>query len=150
LDRILSDVKLARKLRVGVDCGNGVAGETAPELVRRLGCETVELFCDVDGNFPNHHPDPSQPENLEDLIEAVKKHKLDVGLAFDGDGDRLGVISPDGEVIWADRQMMLYARDVLSRNPGAQIIYDIKCSRTLETEIRKAGGQPLMWRTGHS
>jgi phosphomannomutase/phosphoglucomutase len=150
LERILSDVKLERKLRIAIDCGNGVAGETAPELMRRLGCESVELFCDVDGNFPNHHPDPSQPENLEDLLEAVKKHKLDVGLAFDGDGDRVGVISPDGEIIWADRLMMLFARDVLSRNPGAQIIFDIKCSRMLETEIRKAGGQPLMWRTGHS
>lgn len=150
LDRIESDVKLARKLRIAIDCGNGVAGATAPELMQRLGCETIELFCDVDGNFPNHHPDPSHPENLQDLIAAVKKHKLDLGIAFDGDGDRIGVIAPDGEIIWADRQMVLYARDVLSRHPGGQIIYDVKCSRTLGTEISKAGGKPLMWRTGHS
>lgn len=150
LDRILSDVKLARKLRIAIDCGNGVAGATAPELMQRLGCETVELFCDVDGTFPNHHPDPSHPENLQDLIAAVKKHKLDLGIAFDGDGDRIGVIAPDGEIIWADRQMILYARDVLSRHPGGKIIYDVKCSRTLGTEISKAGGEPLMWRTGHS
>ncbi len=150
LDRILSDVKLARKMRVAIDCGNGAAGDTAPELLRRLGCETVELFCDVDGTFPNHHPDPSHPENLVDLIAAVKQHKLDVGLAFDGDGDRLGVISPDGEIIWADRQMMLFARDVLARQPGGKIIYDVKCTRRLETEIRSAGGEPIMWRTGHS
>ncbi len=150
LDRILSDVKLTRKLRVGVDCGNGVAGATAPELLERLGCEITPLYCDVDGTFPNHHPDPSHPEKLVDLIAAVKEKKLDLGLAFDGDADRIGVISPDGEIIWADRQMMLYARDVLSRHPGATIIYDVKCTRMLETEIRKAGGVPLMWRTGHS
>jgi phosphomannomutase/phosphoglucomutase len=150
LERILSDVKLARKMRIAIDCGNGVAGATAPELMRRLGCETVELYCDVDGTFPNHHPDPSHPENLVDVIAAVKKHKLDLGIAFDGDGDRIGVIAPDGEIIWADRQMVLYARDVLSRHPGGKIIYDVKCSRTLGTEISKAGGEPLMWRTGHS
>jgi phosphomannomutase/phosphoglucomutase len=150
LERILADVKLARPLRVGIDCGNGVAGETAPELIRRLGCETTELYCDVDGTFPNHHPDPSHTENLQDLIAAVKSKKLDVGLAFDGDGDRLGVISPDGEIIWADRQMMLYARDVLSRHPGGQIIFDVKCTRLLAREIAAAGGKPTMWRTGHS
>jgi phosphomannomutase/phosphoglucomutase len=150
LERILSDVKLARKMRIAIDCGNGVAGATAPELMQRLGCETIELYCDVDGTFPNHHPDPSHPENLQDLIAAVKKHKLDLGIAFDGDGDRIGVIAPDGEIIWADRQMVLYARDVLSRHPGGKIIYDVKCSRTLGTEISKAGGEPLMWRTGHS
>lgn len=150
LDRITADVKLARKLRVAVDCGNGVAGATAPELLRRLGCEVTELFCEVDGAFPNHHPDPSHPENLVDLIASVKRDRLDVGLAFDGDGDRLGVIAPDGEIIWADRQMMLFARDVLLRQPGGKIIYDVKCSRMLEAEIRKAGGEPIMWRTGHS
>lgn len=150
LDRIVSDVKLARPLRIAIDCGNGVAGDTAPELMRRLGCETTELYCEVDGTFPNHHPDPSHPENLQDLIAAVKTKKLDLGLAFDGDGDRLGVISPDGEIIWADRQMILYARDVLSRHPGGKIIYDVKCTRLLEREIAAAGGEPVMWRTGHS
>ncbi len=150
LSRIAGDVKLARKMRIAVDCGNGVAGELAPKLFRRLGCEVTELFCEVDGNFPNHHPDPSKPENLEDLIAEIKRGGYDVGLAFDGDGDRVGVISPDGSVIWADRQMMLYARDVLSRKPGAEIIYDVKCTRLLDAEIRKAGGKPTMWKTGHS
>ncbi len=150
LDRIIGDVKLARKLRIGIDCGNGVAGSTAPELMRRLGCDVTELYCDVDGTFPNHHPDPSHPENLVDLIAAVKAKQLDVGLAFDGDGDRLGVIAPDGEIIWADRQMILFARDVLARAPGGKIIFDVKCSRMLETEIRASGGEPIMWRTGHS
>ncbi|MDH3370927.1 MAG: phosphomannomutase/phosphoglucomutase, partial [Gammaproteobacteria bacterium] len=150
LDRVANDVKLARAMRVAVDCGNGVAGELAPQLLKRLGCQVTELFCQIDGTFPNHHPDPSKPENLEDLIAEIKKGGYDVGLAFDGDGDRLGVIAPDGHVIWADRQMILYARDVLSRHPGGEIIYDVKCSRTLDTEIRKAGGKPTMWKTGHS
>lgn len=150
LDRIIADVKLARPLRIAIDCGNGVAGATAPELMRRLGCEVTELYCEVDGTFPNHHPDPSHPENLQDLIATVKEKKLDLGMAFDGDGDRLGVIAPDGEIIWADRQMVLYARDVLSRHPGGKIIHDVKCSRTLGEEIAKAGGEPIMWRTGHS
>jgi phosphomannomutase/phosphoglucomutase len=150
LNRITGDVKLARPMRIAVDCGNGVASEIAPALFKRLGCKSTELFCVTDGNFPNHHPDPSQPKNLVDLINEVKKGGYDVGLAFDGDGDRLGVIAPDGHVIWADRQMILYARDVLSRQPGAEIIYDVKCSRTLDAEIRKAGGKPTMWKTGHS
>jgi phosphomannomutase/phosphoglucomutase len=150
LDRVTSDVKLARPMRVAVDCGNGVAGELAPQLLKRLGCQVTELFCQIDGTFPNHHPDPSKPENLEDLIAEIKKGGYDVGLAFDGDGDRLGVIAPDGHVIWADRQMILYARDVLSRHPGGEIIYDVKCSRTLDAEIRKAGGKATMWKTGHS
>ncbi len=150
LDRVAGDVKLARPLRVAVDCGNGVAGELAPQLLKRLGCQVTELFCRIDGTFPNHHPDPSKPENLEDLIAEIKKGGYDVGLAFDGDGDRLGVIAPDGHVIWADRQMILYARDVLSRHPGGEIIYDVKCSRTLDAEIRKAGGKATMWKTGHS
>jgi phosphomannomutase/phosphoglucomutase len=150
IDRVAGDVKLARPLRVAVDCGNGVAGEMAPQLIKRLGCQVTELFCQIDGTFPNHHPDPSKPENLEDLVAEIKKGGYDVGLAFDGDGDRLGVIAPDGHVIWADRQMVLYARDVLSRHPGGEIIYDVKCSRTLDTEIRKAGGKPTMWKTGHS
>jgi phosphomannomutase / phosphoglucomutase len=150
LERVTGDVKLARPMRVAVDCGNGVAGELAPQLLKRLGCQVTELFCRVDGNFPNHHPDPSKPENLQDLITEIGKGGYDVGLAFDGDGDRLGVIAPDGNVIWADRQMILYARDVLSRHPGGEIIYDVKCSRTLDAEIRKAGGKATMWKTGHS
>jgi len=150
IDRVAGDVKLARPMRVAVDCGNGVAGEMAPQLLKRLGCQVTELFCQIDGTFPNHHPDPSKPENLEDLVAEIKKGGYDVGLAFDGDGDRLGVIAPDGHVIWADRQMILYARDVLSRHPGGEIIYDVKCSRTLDAEIRKAGGKPTMWKTGHS
>ncbi len=150
MDRITSDVKLSRPMHVAVDCGNGVAGELAPQLLKRLGCQVTELFCQVDGNFPNHHPDPSKPENLQDLIAEIGKGGYDVGLAFDGDGDRLGVIAPDGNVIWADRQMILYARDVLSRHPGGEIIYDVKCSRTLDAEIRKAGGKATMWKTGHS
>jgi len=149
-DRIINDIRLARSLRVAVDCGNGVAGELAPAIIKGLGCQVTELFCDIDGTFPNHHPDPSKPENLEDLIREVKKGGYDVGLAFDGDGDRLGVVTPEGNVIWADRQMILYARDVLSRHPGGEIIYDVKCSRTLDAEIRKAGGKPIMWKTGHS
>ncbi len=150
LQRITSDVKLERKLRIVIDCGNVVAGVLAPELARRLGCEVRELYCNVDGHFPHHHPDPSQPKNLVDLINAVTCSTVDVGLAFDGDGDRLGVVSPDGSIIWPDRQMILYARDVLSRHPGAEIIYDVKSSRTLETSIREAGGRPLLWKTGHS
>ena len=150
LERVAGDIKLARPMRVVVDCGNGVAGELAPQLLKRLGCQITELFCKIDGTFPNHHPDPSKPENLEDLIAEIKKGSYDAGLAFDGDGDRLGVIAPDGQVIWADRQMILYARDVLSRHPGGEIIYDVKCSRTLDAEIRKAGGKATMWKTGHS
>jgi phosphomannomutase/phosphoglucomutase len=150
IERITSDIRLARPLKVVVDCGNGVAGEIAPHLLRLLGCDVTELYCEIDGTFPNHHPDPSQPENVADLIQTVKKLKADVGLAFDGDGDRLGVISSQGEIIWADRQMMMYAKDVLSRNPGAEIIFDIKCSTHLARVIREAGGQPLMWKTGHS
>jgi len=150
LNRITGDVKLARKMRIAVDCGNGVAGELAPQLLKRLGCDVTELYCKIDGTFPNHHPDPSKPENLVDLIAEVKKGGYDAGLAFDGDGDRLGVISPDGSIIWADRQMILYARDVLSRHPGGEIIYDVKCSRTLAEAIAAAGGKGTMWKTGHS
>jgi len=150
LQRISDDVALQRPLNIVVDCGNGVAGELAPRLYRALGCQVTELFCDIDGNFPNHHPDPSQPETLEALIDTVRRQGADVGFAFDGDGDRLGVISPAGEIIWPDRQMILYARDILQRQPGAQIIYDIKCSRNLEQAIAAAGGRPLVWKTGHS
>jgi len=148
--RIIGDVKLQRPLKVVVDCGNGAAGELAPQLFRALGCEVIELFCDIDGNFPNHHPDPSQPENLQDVIAAVAKEQADLGLAFDGDGDRVGVVTPKVAVIWPDRLMMLYARDVLSRNPGAEIIFDVKCSGNLPRDISAYGGRPQMWRTGHS
>jgi len=150
LDRITSDVKLARPLAIAVDCGNGVAGAFAPELYRRMGCRVVEMYCDVDGTFPNHHPDPSQPANLADMIERVKKDKLDLGYAFDGDGDRLGVVTNQGHVIFADRQLMLFAADMLERQPGATVIYDVKSTRHLAPWIREHGGTPLLWKTGHS
>ncbi len=150
VERIASDIKLAKPMRVAIDCGNGVAGVCAIELFTRLGCEVTELFCDVDGTFPNHHPDPSRPENLVDIMKVVGDEKLDLGLAFDGDGDRVGVIDDKQKVIWADRQMMLYAEDVLSRKPGAQIIFDIKSSTNLAKVIEQLGGEPLMWKTGHS
>lgn len=150
LGRITSDVSLARPLRIAVDAGNGVAGELGPQLLRGLGCEVIELFCEVDGRFPNHHPDPADPHNLEDLQRTIQENKLDLGLAFDGDGDRLGVVTASGQIIFPDRQLMLYARDVLANHPGAQIIYDVKCSRLLTQDILAHGGQPLMWRTGHS
>lgn len=148
--RIVDDVKPARKMKIVIDCGNGVGGATAPEVFKQIGCDVIELFSEVDGNFPNHHPDPSQVENLQDLIAAVREHDAELGLAFDGDGDRLGVISKAGEVVWPDRQMILFARDVLSRNPGTEIIYDVKCSRNLPAAIEAAGGKATMWRTGHS
>jgi phosphomannomutase/phosphoglucomutase len=151
LDRITSDIKLARPMKVIVDCGNGVAGELAPELYRRLDCDVSELFCEIDGTFPNHHPDPSQLKNLEDLIKAIKSSDgVDVGLAFDGDGDRVGVVTPNGDVIWPDRQLILLAQSVLKRNPGGEIIFDVKCSRAVDRAIRDAGGKPTMWKTGHS
>src|SRR5690606_12806305 len=150
LGRITGDVKLARPMKIAVDCGNGVAGALAPELYRRLGCEVIELFCEVDGNFPNHHPDPAHPENLQDLIRCLRETDAEIGLAFDGDGDRLGVVTKDGQIIYPDRQLMLFAADVLSRVPGAQVIYDVKCSRNVAHYVRKHGGDPLMWRTGHS
>ena len=149
-ERILGDVKLARPLRVGVDCGNGVAGASAPALIEALGCEVVPLFAEVDGNFPNHHPDPTKPENLQDLIERVRRDGLDLGVAFDGDGDRLGVVTASGRIVFADRLMILFARDVLSRVPGATILFDVKCTRHLPRAIAAAGGKPLMWKTGHS
>ena len=150
LDRITSDVKLERPLTIAVDCGNGSPGATAPELFRRLGCKVIELYCDVDGNFPNHHPDPSKPENLEDLIEKLRASDAELGLAFDGDGDRLGVVTKSGQVIYPDRQLMLFAAEVLSRNPGAEVIFDVKCTRNLFPWIREHGGKPLLWKTGHS
>jgi len=150
LRRIVSDVKLARPMRLAVDCGNGVAGATAPELYRRLGCEVIELYCEVDGHFPNHHPDPSQPGNLADLQRALAEGKGELGLAFDGDGDRLGVVTRSGKIIYPDRQLMLFAADVLSRNPGAEVIFDVKSTRHLFPWIRDHGGKPVLWKTGHS
>lgn len=150
LQRISRDVKLARPMKIAVDCGNGVAGAFAPALFKALGCEVVELFCEVDGTFPNHHPDPAHPENLEDLIRCLRETDAELGLAFDGDGDRLGVVTKSGQIIFPDRQLMLFAQDVLSRNPGAEIIYDVKCSRKVASHIRAYGGRPVMWRTGHS
>lgn len=151
LETICKEVTLKRPLSIAIDCGNGVAGPTAIKLFNGLGCSQVnELFCDIDGNFPNHHPNPSEPENLKDLIKTVIDNKLDLGLAFDGDGDRVGIVDEHGEVLWADRQMMLYAKDVLSRNPGAEIIFDVKSSRNLASYIEQAGGKATMWKTGHS
>ena len=150
IDRVSSDIKMARPLRIAMDSGNGVAGMIAPSLYRQFGCEVIELYSEVDGNFPNHHPDPSQPENLQDLKEAVTAENVDLGIAFDGDGDRLGVVSPDGEIIWPDRQLLLFAADILKRQPGAEIIYDVKCSRLLPAAIQNAGGRATMWKTGHS
>lgn len=147
---ILDDVKLARPLNIVLDAGNGIAGGIAPQLFEQLGCKVEPLYCDVDGQFPNHHPDPSRPENLKELIVKVRETGADIGLAFDGDGDRLGVVTPKGDIIWPDRQMILYARDVLTRHPGATIIYDVKCTQTLAAEVEKAGGKAMMWKTGHS
>jgi phosphomannomutase/phosphoglucomutase len=137
-------------MKIIVDCGNGVAGAFAPILYRRLGCEVIEIFCEVDGNFPNHHPDPSVPENLRDVIHALNTTDAEIGLAFDGDGDRLGVVTKKGNIIYPDRQLMLFAADVLSRNPGEQIIFDVKCTRNLAPWIERHGGKPIMRKTGHS
>jgi len=150
MDTIKSDIVLERDLNIVVDCGNGIAGNIAPKLFESLGTKVTKLFCLVDGRFPNHHPDPSNPENLEDLIKEVIDTGADLGLAFDGDGDRLGLVDNNGNVIWADRQMILYARDVLSRKPGAKIIFDVKCSSLLPKDILEHGGEPIMSRTGHS
>jgi phosphomannomutase len=152
--RVVSGVKLAKRktgpLKIVVDSGNGIPGASAPGILRALGCEVIDLYSQVDGDFPNHHPDPSKPENLADLMLVVKATGADLGLAFDGDGDRLGVITADGRNIYPDRQLMLYARDILKRKPGATIIYDVKCSQRLPEAIKAAGGVPLMWKTGHS
>ena len=150
LQAISDQVKLARPLKVAADCGNGVAGPTVKALLNQLGCQTICLYCEVDGNFPHHHPNPSVPENLEALIAAVQKNQLDIGLAFDGDGDRLGVVDNHGRIIWADRQMMLFAEEVLKQHPGSTIIYDVKSSRHLGETIKAHGGKPHMSRTGHS
>jgi phosphomannomutase len=148
--RITGDCKLARPMKIVVDSGNGIPGASAPGILRALGCEVIELYSEVDGDFPNHHPDPSKPENLVDLIRTVKESGAELGLAFDGDGDRLGVVTADGQNIFPDRQLMLYAQDILQRHPGAPIIFDVKCSQRLVAAIRKAGGEPVMWKTGHS
>jgi phosphomannomutase/phosphoglucomutase len=150
LERIQDDMQLGRSLKLVIDAGNGVAGKVAPALMRSLGCEVVELYCDIDGNFPNHHPDPGKPENLAVLAKTVIDEEADLGIAFDGDGDRLGLIDAKGKIIWPDRLMMVFAADVLSRQPGADIVYDVKCSRHLASQIVKNGGRPLMWKTGHS
>jgi len=150
VERIAGDVKLARKFKVAIDCGNGVTGVIAQKLYERLGCDVIGLYTDVDGRFPNHHPDPSQPKNVAKLVETLKTTDAELGIAFDGDGDRLGVVTKDGALIFPDRQMMLFAKDVLARNPGAEIIYDVKCTGLLGPWIERHGGKPLVWKTGHS
>jgi phosphomannomutase/phosphoglucomutase len=150
ISRIASDIELARPMRIAVDCGNGVPGAVAPQLYAAIGCTVKELFCEVDGHFPNHHPDPSVPDNLHDLIETLKIDEAELGLAFDGDGDRLGIVTKDGKIIYPDRQLLLFAEDVLKREPGATIIYDVKSTRNLAPWIKARGGKPLMWKTGHS
>jgi phosphopantothenoylcysteine decarboxylase/phosphopantothenate--cysteine ligase len=150
LAEVADNVELARPLKVVVDCGNGVAGVLAPRLLERLGCQVIPLYCDVDGDFPNHHPDPADPANLVDLIGTVRAEGADVGIAFDGDGDRIGVVSNSGRIIWPDRLLMLFAQDVIARNPGADVIFDVKCSRHLNTVITDLGGHPILWKTGHS
>lgn len=150
LQRISSDVKLARPMKIAIDCGNGVAGAFAGDLYRAMGCEVIELFCEVDGTFPNHHPDPAHPENLQDLIRCLQQTDAEIGLAFDGDGDRLGLVTKDGQIIYPDRQLMLFAADVLTRHPGEQILFDVKCTRHIAPWVRAHGGTPLMWKTGHS
>ena len=150
LERIISGIRLERSMKIAIDCGNGVAGAFAGDLYRGLGCQVDELFCEVDGTFPNHHPDPAHPENLQDLIQRVKNSDAELGLAFDGDGDRLGVVTKDGQIIYPDRQLMLFAEDVLTRHPDAQILYDVKCTRHIAAWVKARGGQPLMWKTGHS
>jgi len=148
--RIAGDIRLARPMKIVVDAGNGVAGASAPEVLRAIGCEVIEMYTEVDGRFPNHHPDPSRPENLRELIAAVAEQGAELGLAFDGDGDRLGIVTREGRTIFADRQLILFARDVLARVPGASIIHDVKCSQQLGRAITAAGGVPIMERTGHS
>ena len=148
--RIVSDIRLHRPIKIVVDCGNGIAGATAPSIFRAIGCEVIELFSEVDGNFPNHHPDPSKLDNLNDLLHALKNSDAEIGLAFDGDGDRLGIVTKDGNIIFPDRQMALFAQDVLARVPGGTIVFDVKCSQRLGPAIREAGGKPLMFKTGHS
>lgn len=150
LNRITSDIQLKRKLKVIIDCGNGTASTIAPELMRQLGCDVTTLYCDSDGTFPNHHPNPSVPDNMAEMKRQLLTGDFDLGLAFDGDGDRLGVMDCNGKIIWPDRQMMLFTEDVLHRHPGAAIIFDVKSSQHLSDTIRAQGGQPIMWCSGHS
>ena len=150
VDEVCDGIALARPLKIAIDGGNGVAGPSARHLLTRLGCEVTGLYCEINGDFPNHHPDPSDPENLRDLMACVKRDRLDLGLAFDGDGDRLGVIDERGRILWPDRQMMLYSRSVLANNPGARVVFDVKSSKNLQAEIERAGGEPIMYKTGHS
>ncbi|MET3373104.1 phosphomannomutase [Variovorax boronicumulans] len=150
VQRIVGGIKLARPMKIVVDSGNGIAGATAPAIFRAIGCDVVELFSEVDGNFPNHHPDPSKPDNLRDLMAELAKGQAELGLAFDGDGDRLGIVTKDGQNIFPDRQMQLFAQDVLSRVPGGTIVYDVKCSQRLAPAIEAAGGTPMIYKTGHS
>lgn len=150
VERIAGDLNLKRPMRIALDCGNGVGGVLAERLFRSIGCDVDTLYCDVDGNFPNHHPDPADPHNLQDLIRHVQSTDCELGLAFDGDADRVGVVTKSGQIVWPDRQLILYAQDVLSRQPGATIIFDVKCSRHVAKAVREAGGTPLMWQTGHS
>jgi phosphomannomutase/phosphoglucomutase len=150
LERIASDITLARPMKVVVDCGNGVAGKLGPQLLEKLGCTVIPLFCEIDGTFPNHHPDPSKPENLRDVVRALAETDAELGLAFDGDGDRLGVVTKTGDIIYPDRQLMLFAADVLSRVPGGKVLFDVKCTRLLAPWIRDHGGEAEMWRTGHA
>jgi len=150
ISRIASDIQLMRPLKIVIDCANGVAGSVAPQLFNAIGCEVIELYTEVDGNFPNHHPDPTRPENMKDLIAHVQKNEADLGVGFDGDGDRIGVVTQSGKMIWADQLMMLFAMDLLERKPGADILFDVKCSRHLPKVIENNGGNPVMWKTGHS
>ena len=150
IDRLTRDIRLARPLKVAIDCGNGIAGPIAPAALRRLGCQVHELYCKPDGRFPNHHPNPSEPENLKALQQSVIDHRLDLGLALDGDGDRLGVVDSSGKIIWPDRQLMLFARDILATHPGSPIVYDVKSTCHLQRFIGEHGGEPLMVASGHS
>jgi len=150
IDEVSKAVPLVKPMKVVVDAGNGVAGEVAPALLRAMGCDVVELFCEIDGRFPNHHPDPSRPENMKDLIAAVKQHKADIGVAFDGDADRLGVVTPKGKMIYPDRQIMLFAKHVLKNHSGGKVVFDVKCSKYLANVISEAGGEPILYKTGHS
>lgn len=150
IDATKQNINIKRPMKIVIDCGNGVPGMVAPQLFSNLGCQVIPLYCEVDGTFPNHHPDPSDPHNLEDIQRTVIEQKADLGIAFDGDGDRLGIIDNTGKVIWPDRALMLFARELLAVNPGATIIYDVKCSRDVEQEIVNSGGIACMWNTGHS
>jgi phosphomannomutase/phosphoglucomutase len=149
-DRIAEDISLSKKIRVVIDAGNGTGGKAAVPLLKRLGCEVIELYCNMDGNFPNHHPDPTVPKNLKDLIETVKKEKADVGFAYDGDADRIGAVDEQGNIIWGDHLMIIYARDILKEVPGSTFISEVKASQNFYNDIESRGGKAIMWKTGHS